>query len=582
MSEVLRIRDGVKALSPYILKHKRNFLLFSAGWFCDSLLGVATPILFAIMIDEMVYYRNVGTFIRISLVFVAVSVFSCLLYLFIYAQHHYLMSMYTFDIRRDLFRKLQSMKASYLARAKTGDMIQTLLKDAESCMHFVIRNVIHPANGILRGSCLLIYIFIISVPAGIAAALGLPLAVCSTFFFSKRMRRETDAQREQYGSYVSWLFEMLKGLADIRLLCAEGTLRRDFTGHQRRLLRLNVRTSLLQAASDQILELINLLVLLAIYGVCAFQAHKGNMTIGGVIVLVSYMSSLKETITHWLRGYMDAQSRLSSIERIRRFMAEEDESAWCGREPLQVGRGHVELREVTFSYHPDSAILHRLTLDVQPGSHVAVVGKSGCGKTTLSSLLIGLYEPAAGHILIDGQLLSRCSLRSIRQSIGIVQQEVLLFDGTIRDNLLLGNPKGTDGDMWSALARAGIASFIEELPGKLEARIGKGGLDLSGGQKQRLAIARIYLKNPAILIFDEATSALDQETEALILEAWRDLLAGRTAIVITHRLSSVLLCNSAVPLENGRIAAAGKPGELLERNARFRELFAVEEVQELA
>lgn len=582
MSEVLRIRDGIKVLSPYILKRKRNFLLFSIGWFCDSLLGVVTPILFAIMIDEMVYYRNVGAFLRISLTVVAVSVFSCLLYLFIYAQHHYLMSMYTFDIRRDLFRKMQSMKAAYLAHAKTGDMIQILLKDAESCMHFVIRNVIHPANGILRGSCLLVYIYIISVPAGIAATLGLPAAVCSTFFFSKRMRRETDAQREQYGSYVSWLFEMLKGLTEIRLLCAESILRRDFTGHQRRLLRLNVRTSLLQTASDQILELINLLVLLAIYGVCAFQAYKGNMTIGGVIVLVSYITTLKETITYWLRGYLDAQSRLTSIARIRRFMAEEDEGSWTGKEPLQVSGGHVEIREIVFSYQPDAAILNKLSLDIPPGSHVAVVGKSGCGKTTLSSLLIGLYEPAAGHIFIDGQLLSRCSLSSIRQSIGIVQQEVLLFDGTVRDNLLLGNPRGTEENMWSALARAGIASFIEELPGKLEARIGKGGLDLSGGQKQRLAIARIYLKNPAILIFDEATSALDQETEALILEAWRDLLAGRTAIVITHRLSSVLLCNSAVLLENGRIAAAGKPGELLERNARFRELFAVEEVQELA
>jgi ABC-type multidrug transport system fused ATPase/permease subunit len=221
-------------------------------------------------------------------------------------------------------------------------------------------------------------------------------------------------------------------------------------------------------------------------------------------------------------------------------------------------------------------------LDIPPGSHVAIIGKSGCGKTTLSSLLIGLYEPASGQILIDGQLLSRCSLKSIRQSIGVVQQEVLLFDGTVRENLLLGNPRGTETEVWSALTRAGIAPFIRGLPGGLDTLFGKGGVELSGGQKQRLSIARIYLKNPAILIFDEATSALDQETEAQIHDAWRDLLDGRTAIVISHRLSSVLLCDSAVLLENGKIAASGKPEELLERNMRFRELFAVEEVQEFA
>ncbi|MBP1990788.1 ABC transporter ATP-binding protein [Paenibacillus eucommiae] len=583
MNEKLNVFDGVRILSKYIRKHKRNFVLFYTGWLVDCMLTVITPILFAIMIDQIVYYKNMDVFLQVSFVFVVMSVFSCILYFFIYTLHHYLMSMYTFDIKLDIFKKMQSKKASYMSDAKTGNMITMLLDDTSECMHFVIRNIIHSINGILKGVFYLTYIYIISIEAGLVVTLFLPLAVYTTFKMSKKIRDHSDNQREFYGHYVSWLLEILKGITDIRLLSGERTIRKDFTGHQRKLFAKNVEISVSKLTSDKIIEWITLLLQLSVYGVCAYLASRGEITIGNVIVLVAFVFTLKdETIFLLVRSYMDAQSRLTRIGRIERFLSEDDEHSWKGKCDLIVGAGEIEFSRIHFAYEQGKPVLKDMNLLIPCGSHVAIVGKSGCGKTTISSLLIGLYELDAGAILIDGQDLTNCSLKTIRQHIGIVQQDVLLFDATIRDNLLLGNPKASDEHIWLACRKAGIADYIELLPEKLNALLGKEGIGLSGGQRQRLAIARIYLKNPAIIIFDEATSALDSETEKIVHESWGELLEGRTAIIIAHRQSSVMMCDNAVWIEDGKVRVTGKPTELLQNHSGFRELFAVREGAESA
>lgn len=575
VNEKLNILGGIKALSKYIKKHRRNFIMFYIGWFLDSILTVITPVIFAIMIDEIVYYKNIGVFFRVSFVFVIMSIFSCVLYFLIYAQHHYLMSMYTFDIRFDIFKKMQSLKSSYMANAKTGDIINTLLGDTQECMHFVIRNVIHPINGILKGLIYISYIYVISIEAGLLVTFFLPFVAYSTTKLSKKIKEHSDEQRELFGGYISWLFEILKGLTDIRLLCAQRTIRRDFTFHQRNIFNINVKISILNLLSDKIMEFINLLLQLSIYGLCAYLALDGKITIGNFMVLVSFVFILKDDIIFWLvRSFMDAQSRLSRIERIKVFLSEDDENMWPGKNNLVVSRGNIEFRNITFFYDSGKTILQGFNAEIPSGSHVAIIGKSGCGKTTLASLLTGMYEVKSGEIIIDGQNIYDCRLKSIRQNIGVVHQDVLIFDGTIRENLLLGNPKSNECDMWEACRKAGISEYIESLPEKLNTLIGKDGTGLSGGQRQRLAIARIYLKNPSIIIFDEATSALDSETERIIHEAWRELLRGRTAIVITHRLSSVMLCDNVVLIEDGRVETTGKPNDLIEKDNSFRELFA--------
>jgi len=579
VDEKLTLFGGVKFLRKYFNKHKRNFILFYIGWFVDNALTVIAPIIFSIMIDQIVYYNNLNVFLRVSLVFALMSLFSCINYFLIYTFHHYLMSMYIFDIRMDLFNKIQTMNAVSMSRAKTGDLISTLLYDTEECMHFIIRNIFHSFNALLKGAFYITYIFIISIIAGFTVVLFLPLVVYITYRFGKRIRSFSDNQREIYGGYASWLFEILRGLTDIRLLSAEKNVRRKFIGFQRKLFQVDIKTKLANLTSNQIIEGVSLLLQLAVFGICAYLAFLGEITIGNVIVLMTFTFALKDQcIAYIVRNIMEAQTRLTRIARIKRFMSMEDESSWKGKNELTVSRGDIQFQQVHFAYDPRKPVLKGLNLSIPGGRHVAIVGKSGCGKTTIASLLIGLYERHAGSITIDGQDIASCNLKSIRQNIGVVQQDILIFDATIRENLLIGNPKASEEEMWDACRKAGILTFIEELPDQLDTWIGNRGIGLSGGQKQRIAIARIYLKNPSVIVFDEATSALDRETEERIHDAWRELLRGRTAIVIAHRLSSVMLCDHCVLIEDGVVKEEGHPEQLLETSEPFKKLFAVNEV----
>lgn len=220
-------------------------------------------------------------------------------------------------------------------------------------------------------------------------------------------------------------------------------------------------------------------------------------------------------------------------------------------------------------------LFQKFSLNIEGGKKVALVGKSGSGKTTLAYMLAGFYKPREGSITIDGKDISDCTLKSLRQNVGIVQQEVLIFDGTIRSNLLLGKKDASEQEIADAYERAGLGDFIRSLEDGIDTVIGSKGVGLSGGQKQRIVIARIYLKNPQIIVFDEATSALDSETEALIHDSWKNVLAGRTALVISHRLSSVMMCEKTAVIEDGVLLEYGSTKELLESSDALKTLFTI-------
>jgi len=572
--------EGMRFLSKYLIKYRKVFLLFFLGGTIETVITVLTPIIFSVMIDQIVYYRDIAVFLRISMVFIIMTIFTCLLYFIIYTFHHYLMSMYTFDIKMDIFRKFLDSKAKNLVNAKSGEVINHLIYDSAECLHFVIRNVIHMINGLAKGIFYLVYIYAIDFWAGIIVTFFLPIAAVIIFRQKEKLRETVETERSDYGTYVSWLFEILKGLGDIQLLQAEGTVRKDFTGHQRKLFEIRYKAKMANMVADNKIGLVNLSLLLTVFGICAYLSFTGQITIGNVMVLITFITTLNETTIYYaVRSFLDAQARLVRIDRVRRFLANDDETMWKGNQELVIKSGKIEFKNLSFVYDGGGRIFDGLNLTIDAGTHFALVGKSGCGKSTLANLLIGLYEIQSGDILIDGESIYNYSLRSIRRNVGIVQQDILLFETSIRENLLLGNPDSTDEKIWAACERAGIAAFFFSLEMGLDTPLGKGGIQLSGGQKQRLEIARIYLKDPAIIIFDEATSALDKETEAKIHMAWKELLVGRTAIVISHRESSVLLCDKVMLLEDGKARLIGDPGMLIKENEVFRNLFAVDEVE---
>lgn len=569
----LNYRSAIGFLKKYMRGYRRHFMMFYAGWLADSLLAVLLPVLFGIMIDEAVYYRNLHSFGAVALVFLLCILFSGGLYFLLYAQHGYLMNMFVFSIRRDVFRHLQKCDAGYMANASTGEILVLLQDYPVQCMHFIVRNMIHLYNNVLMAILYGAYLCAADWHIGLTALLTAFFSVLINMKCRKKIGSLGQEEREAYGSYAGWMYEVITALRDIRMLRGEGKIERTFEKKQKELFRIGAAAGISSLTAQNMIAFSNLVIQLVIYGLAAYMAACGKMTLGTLTVIFSFYTKLSDKIAYISQNFLDAQGRVSYIQRIHDFLRAPTEPKRTER--LEIREGSISFSGVSFGYKSGEPLLHKITLTIPAGEHMALVGKSGCGKTTLARLLVGFYRPQEGMIAIDGQRLDACALDSVREEIGYVQQDVLIFDGSIRQNLLMGNRHAEEEQLIRAYEEAGLAPFIESLPDGLDTIIGSKGMGLSGGQKQRLAIARIYLKNPKILIFDEATSALDSETESAIHQAWRKVLTGKTALVIAHRQSSVMLCDRCIILENGQVAETGIPARMAVESERFRTLFAM-------
>ena len=579
MNSTLNYFSVVKFLSKYIKNHTKNFILFYSGWFINTFLKIYIPITFAIMIDEIIYYRNVSIFLKVSLIFMVMLLFSCFLYFFSETQHCYLSIMYAYDIKKDIFDHFQIADSEYMSNVKSGDIINMISSYANECMHFVIRNIIHMTNNIVLLIMLIAYVFIYGWQIGLLMLVIVPLAVFVSIKFGKKTKEYANEQRKNEADYNGWLFEVLSGLREIRVLGAKETTNRAFCDYQNKIINTNVTTSFLSKSANNIIEGVNLLIRLSIYGVAAYMAFHNRMTVGTLTIILAYFTNMTKCVGTLSGMYLEAKNRIAYIQHIYNFLNSPTEGSWMGKQELAITEGHISFNNINFCYQDNKQVLSNFNFDIEAEDKIAIVGKSGSGKTTLAYMLVGFYKPQNGYIEIDGQRLDNCTLKSIRDNIGIVQQETLLFDGTIKENLLLGQRHASDEEILEACERAGILDYISSLSDGIDTVIGKCGINLSGGQKQRLSIARIYLKNPKIIIFDEATSALDNETEESIHKAWEDVLRGRTSIIIAHRQSSVMLCRKVAIIEEGKIIEIGSPVEMLNKSQVFRTLFAVKEVQ---
>lgn len=564
----------IKFLSGYMKNYRHNFLMFYVGWLMDMVISIVTPILFGLLIDEIVYYQNVGTFLNISGILVLIVLFSCILYFFIYAQHQYLTSKFIYDIKKDVFQHIHQCRAEYLSDLSSGDLMTTLQACTSECLHFMIRNVIHFTNGILKLMVISTYLFLIDWKIGLFLMIAAPFNVYVSTKFGQRSRKYGEEQRNNVGQYSGWLLEVLSHIREMRILGAQEKVYETFEMHHRRMFGIDIKSSIVSLTSGNIIGFINLGIQLGIYVFCGYLALTGKATIGTLMIIISLLAILTEQIGWTSSSHIDAQNRIASIQRLFDFLHSPDERDWPGEKELVITQGEVVFDHVSFSYPKRSNVLQDLNLHIPAADRKALVGESGSGKTTLAYMLLGFYRPERGRILIDGQDIAECSLSSLRRQVGLIAQDVLVFDGTIRENIVLGNPQANDKDIEEACRLAGIWKEISGFTDGLQTVIGTNGVNLSGGQKQRIAIARIYLRKPKIIIFDEATSALDKETEYEIHEAWKNVLANRTSLIIAHRPSAVALCDSAAVLKDGSIYEEGTYEALSAHSMEFRKLFA--------
>lgn len=529
------------------------------------------PMITSIMVDEVFYNQNISVFISIIGLYALIFLGARLSNLMYQPLWQYLTNNYVYDVSKSFFSKNLRAKASCLYNKKTGDILTRVNNEAFEFIYILIRNGLRSLNRLFVFIFAFIMLFFIHWSLAIYSIVVIPTLV---FFTKKSSKNLSDSSSEltvKNGLFSNWLFEMISGLREIRLLSMQKYTKGYLSQSQKDIIYLDNRIAKINYVSNLVQNVIILFCQLIFFTLCAYLMIDGKITIGFFLAANEYYTMMYDTLRYVVSLYLDWQRRKIYVDRLHETLQLATEID--NQPPLKIKDGVVEFEDVIFGYTPELTILNHFSLKIETGQKIALVGESGAGKSTISYLLLRFHDPDFGSIKIDGQDISKHSYYSIRDSIGIIQQDIIFFNGTIRGNIDVGKRKHTDSELEEACKKANILSYIKTLPNGFDTIIGEDGINMSGGQKQRLMIARLFLKDPHILIMDEATSALDQSSENYIQNEINELSKGRTTIIIAHRYSAIKNVDLIAFIENGRVADIGTNEELLQRCSGYKKLF---------
>lgn len=478
------------------------------------------------------------------------------------------------DLRCRLFSHIESMSFSFFDNAKTGQLLSRIISDISEIgdLVFQMPNLIMVCLITMCGSAF--FLFYINWQLAIFVLFLIFLKTAGTMILNRRMKETFRIARENMGLVSSQAMESLNAIRLVQSFCNEAVELKKFVAASDKLRRAQQRTFMFEAYLTSSVIFFSNLTNLVIIAAGSFFIMLGVMSLGDLVAFLMYLMVFIRPIMQLTMLTERYQRGLAGYRRYEELMAVAPAVA-DGADAVAAGtiEGRVAFEDVSFSYNGKDLVLRRFSLDIPRGKTVAIVGPTGAGKSSVASLLLRFYDIQAGCITLDGRDIRQYTLSSLRRSIGIVQQDVFLFSDSIRENIAYGRPDATEQEIIEAAKLADAHEFIMKLPDGYDSAIGERGVKLSGGQKQRLAIARVFLKNPPVLILDEATSALDNETERKIQQALQDLSHNRTTLVIAHRLATIRHADSIVVLTKEGICEQGTHGELMERKGLYYELY---------
>lgn len=478
------------------------------------------------------------------------------------------------DLRCRLFSHIESMSFSFFDNAKTGQLLSRIISDISEIgdLVFQMPNLIMVCLITMCGSAF--FLFYINWQLAIFVLFLILLKTAGTMILNRRMKETFRIARENMGLVSSQAMESLNAIRLVQSFCNEAVELKKFVAASDKLRRAQQRTFMFEAYLTSSIIFFSNLTNLVIIAAGSFFIMLGVMSLGDLVAFLMYLMVFIRPIMQLTMLTERYQRGLAGYRRYEELMAVAPAVA-DGADAVAAGtiEGRVAFEDVNFSYNGKDPVLRRFSLDIPRGKTVAIVGPTGAGKSSVASLLLRFYDIQAGCITLDGRDIRQYTLSSLRRSIGIVQQDVFLFSDSIRENIAYGRPDATEQEIIEAAKLADAHEFIMKLPDGYDSAIGERGVKLSGGQKQRLAIARVFLKNPPVLILDEATSALDNETERKIQQALQDLSHNRTTLVIAHRLATIRHADRIVVLTKDGICEQGTHGELMERKGLYYELY---------
>ncbi|MBE3574922.1 MAG: ABC transporter ATP-binding protein [Firmicutes bacterium] len=478
------------------------------------------------------------------------------------------------DLRARLFDKLLDLSLSFHERQHSGELLSRLTNDVYLVYSGINTDLMQLLEAVVVAAGTLAFIFILNWRLALLGLLVIPVGTYAVGRFGQEARGLARGVQEQVARLTGLLEQTLGAIRVVKVSQAEEQERERFAWHNEAAFQASMRSEQLAALMNPAMDFLAALVMSVVVWYGGVQVVRGNLTTGQLLAFFAYLGYLGGTVASVGRYLPGLARALAASDRIFAVLAETPTvTDRPGAQPLPPVRGEIRFCHVRFSYTPGQPVLEDVNLEVKPGQVVALVGPSGAGKTSLANLVLRLYDPDEGQVLVDGHDLRQVQIASLRRQVGVVPQETVLFAMSVRENVTYGCPQATDAQVEAALRAANAWDFVSQLPQGWDTVLSDRGQTLSGGQRQRLAIARALLRNPRILILDEATSSLDTESERLVQEALERLLAGRTTLIIAHRLSTIQRAHVIVVLDHGRVVQQGTHAALLAEEGPYRRLY---------
>ena len=480
----------------------------------------------------------------------------------------------TKDIRDEAFKKIEILPLKYIDNHSSGDIVSRVIADVDQFADGLLMGFTQLFTGVLTILGTLFFMFRINTVISLVVLLATPISLFVAAFIAGRTYRLFRLQSETRGEETAFIDEMIGNQKVVQAFCHEDKSMKKFDEINSRLEKASLLSTFFSSITNPSTRFVNSLVYTSVGIVGAFSVIGGNLSVGQLSAFLSYANQYTKPFNEISGVITELQNAIACAARIFELIEEKPQTPDSDNAVvLGTADGNVELKNVYFSYSPDRSLIENLNLSAAKGQRIAIVGPTGCGKTTLINLLMRFYDVDSGSVSVDGYDIRNITRKSLRSNYGMVLQDTWLKSGTIRENIVMGKPDATDEEVIAAAKASHAHSFIKRLPQGYDTFITEDGGSLSQGQKQLLCITRVMLCLPPILILDEATSSIDTRTEIKIQHAFRQMMEGRTSFIIAHRLSTIQDADLILVMKDGRIIERGTHSELLEKNGFYAKLY---------